>query len=328
VLHKISNLQYIKKCEKVVTKPAIIKTDDSFSGVVFKGVDSTFCWDFFEKNLVDGAIIDYKNADNKNKVMISKNLANALNLKIGDNFNSYFFQQQVRVRKFEVAAIYSTTYSEFDNMFVISNLQPIQILNQWDSTQFSTLEIMLTDFSKLEPVRRNIITIIGNHFSADGLLYNTLTIKQLFPQIFNWLDMLDMNAWLILWLMLIVAGFNMISGLLILILERTQTIGILKALGMKNSGIRQVFLFHALFFVAKGMFWGNIVGAGIVVIQHFTHIIHLNPEFYYVNFVPVSLNIPIWLMLNIGVFVSSILILILPSYIITKISPAKAIKFE
>jgi lipoprotein-releasing system permease protein len=327
-LRKISSLKYVKKYEKTVTKPSIIKTADSFQGVVFKGVDSTFCWDFFQKNLDCGEIIDYKKAENNNKVLVSKYLANALELKVGDSFNSYFFQNQARVRKFEIAGIYSTTYSDFDKIFVISNLQPVQILNQWDSAQFSTLEIMLTDFSKLETVRNEILDIVGNRFSDDGMLYNTLTIKQLFPQIFNWLDMLDMNAWVILGLMLIVAGFNMISGLLILILERTQTIGVLKALGMRNFGIRKIFLFHALFFVVRGMFWGNIFGTGIVVLQYFTHIIHLNPEFYYVSFVPVSLNIPIWLIINICVFFTSILFLVLPSYIITKISPAKAIKFE
>ncbi|MDR1544336.1 MAG: ABC transporter permease [Prevotellaceae bacterium] len=328
VLQKISSLKYVKKYEKIVTKPSIIKTENSFQGVVFKGVDSAFCWDFFQKNLIEGKIIDYRKPENKDKVLISKYLANTLDLKTGDSFNSYFFQNQARVRKFEIAGIYSTTYSDFDKMFVISNLQPIQILNQWDSAQFSTLEIMLTDFSELETTRNEIWDIVGNRFNDSGMLYNALTIKQLYPQIFNWLDMLDMNAWIILGLMLIVAGFNMISGLLILILERTQTIGVFKALGMRNSGIRKIFLFHALFFVVRGMFWGNIVGAGIVVFQYFTHLIRLNPEFYYVSFVPVSLNVSIWLMLNIGVFFASILFLILPSYIITQISPAKSIKFE
>jgi lipoprotein-releasing system permease protein len=327
-LQQISAIKNVKKTEKVITKPSIIKTENEFQGVVFKGIDGNFNWSFFKKNLVEGEIIDYKNSDNKNKVLISKSLADALNLQVGDKFNSYFFQQQVRVRRFEIAGIYSTTYSEFDKIFVICNIEPLQILNEWDSTQFSTLEIMLTDFSRLDKAHKDINALVGNRFSDDGLLYNTLTIKQLYPQIFTWLDMLDMNAIIILVLMLIVAGFNMISGLLILILERTQTIGIFKALGMKNSGISKIFLIHALFFVAKGMFWGNIFGVGIILVQHFTHIIRLNAEFYYVNFVPVSLNISVWLLLNIGVFLSSILILILPSHIITKISPAKAIKFE
>jgi lipoprotein-releasing system permease protein len=318
----------VKKCEKVITKPSIIKTGSEFQGVVFKGVDKNFDWSFFEKNLVEGKIIDYKNSENKNKVLISKNLARALNLAVGGNFNSYFFQEQVSIRKFEIEGIYSTTYSEFDKMFVICSIEPLQRLNQWDSGQFSTLEIMLSDFSKLEKAQKETAAIAGNRFDENGLIYSTMSITQLYPQIFTWLNMLDINAVIILALMLIVAGFNMISGLLILILERTQTIGIFKALGMKNKSIREIFLIHALFFVAKGMFWGNIFGAGIIILQHFTHIIRLNAEFYYVNFVPVSLNVFIWLLLNIGVFLSSILFLLFPSHIITKISPAKAIKFE
>lgn len=328
-LNEIANVPNVQKIEKIVTKPGIIKTDSLFQGVVFKGVDSGFSWAFLKKNLVDGEIIDYTNPQNSNKVLISKYLSDILNLKTGDNLNAYFFQAQIRARKFEIAGIYSTSFSEFDKMFVISSLEPIRVLNNWDSAQISTLEIMLDDFGKLDIAATNINAIVGNKFSDDGFLYNTLTIKQLYPQIFNWLDMLDLNAWVILVLMIIVAGFNMISGLLILILERTQTIGILKALGTKNSEIRKIFLLHALFFVLKGMFWGNVFGIGLAAIQYYTHIINfLNPEYYYVSFVPISLSIWTILMINLCVLLSSILMLLLPSHIITKISPAKAIRFE
>jgi len=329
ILEEIKNVPNVQKIEKIVTKPGIIKTDTLFQGVVFKGVDNDYSWEFLKKNLVDGEIIDYNLNENKNKVLISKFLADALTLKTGDNLNAYFFQKQIRARKFEIAGIYSTSFSEFDKIFVISNLEPIRVLNGWDSTQISTLEIMLTDFGKLDVASEDINGIVGNKFSEDGFLYNTLTITQLYPQIFNWLDMLDLNAWVILILMIIVAGFNMISGLLILILERTQTIGILKALGTKNSEIRKIFLLHALFFVLKGMFWGNVFGIGLAAIQRYTHFINfLNPEYYYVTFVPISLSIWTILMINFCVLFSSILMLLLPSHIITKISPAKAIRFE
>jgi len=329
ILEEIKNITNVQKIEKIVTKPGIIKTDSLFQGVVFKGVDSDYCWAFLEKNLVEGEIIDYSDPQNRNKILISKFLADALNLKTGDNLNAYFFQQQIRARKFEISGVYSTSFSEFDKMFVISSLEPIRVLNGWDNTQISTLEVMLTDFGKLDAAAEDINAIVGNRFSVDGFLYNTLTITQLYPQIFNWLDMLDLNAWVILILMIIVAGFNIISGLLILILERTQTIGILKALGTKNSEIRKIFLLHALFFVLKGMFWGNVFGIGLAALQYYTHFINfLNPEYYYVTFVPISLSIWTILMINLCVFLSSILMLLLPSHIITKISPVKAIKFE
>ena len=328
-LREISNVKEVKKIEKIVTKPGIIKTDSLFQGVVFKGVDDKYSWDFLQKNLIDGKIIDYSNPQNSNKVLISKYLSSLLNLKTGDNVNAYFFQNKIRSRKFEIAGIYSTSFSEFDKTFVVCNLEPLRVLNNWDSAQISTLEIMLNDFGKLDEAQQNINSIVGNRFSADGFLYNTLTIKQLYPQIFNWLDMLDLNAWIILILMTIVAGFNMISGLLILILERTQTIGILKALGAKNSEIRKIFIIYALSFVLKGMFWGNVFGIGIAAIQYYTHFINfLNPEYYYVTFVPVSLTVWTILMVNSCVFFSSILMLLLPSHIITKISPAKSIRFE
>ncbi|MDR3327173.1 MAG: ABC transporter permease [Prevotellaceae bacterium] len=327
-LKQLSDIQNVRQIGQVATKPGIIKTETDFKGVVFKGVGANYSWDFFKKNLFDGSIIDFSNPENSNKVIISKSLAETLKLKKGDNFFAYFFQQQVRALKFTIEAIYSTTFSDFDNLFVICDLKQIQRLNEWDSTQISSLEISLADFSKLNKTTSKVRAVMGNKFNNDRLLYNTMTIKQLYPQIFNWLDMLDINAWIILVLMMAVAGFNMISGLLILILERTQTIGLFKALGSKNSRLRKIFLFQAMFFVSKGMLWGNITGLGIIVLQHFTHIIELNPEYYYVNYVPVSISLPTIVLLNVGVFVISILMLLLPSHIITKISPAKAIRFE
>ena len=190
------------------------------------------------------------------------------------------------------------------------------------------MEITLKNFDRLDKAANDIQALVGNRFDKNKLLYNTQTIKELYPQIFNWLDMLDTNAYIILVLMMAVAGFNMISGLLIIILERTQTIGVLKALGMSNRQIREVFVINAMFFVVRGMLWGNIVGLLIVVCQYFLHIIPLDPEYYYTNFVPVSIDI-VWIAaLNVGVFVISVLIMLLPSHIITKISPAKSIRFE
>ena len=327
-LRDISQIKFLQRIDRIVTKSGILKTDGDFKGVVFKGVDNSYDWSFFKKNLISGSIIDFSNSENKNKVLISRSLANNLKLKVGDDLPAYFFQTQVRARKFKISGIYSTTFSEFDNLFVICNLDPIRQLNGWDTTQISSLEIILSDFDKLDYTANEVRSLVGNRFDTNGLIYNTLTIKELYPDIFNWLDMLDINAWIIIVLMMIVAGFNMISGLLILILQRTQTIGIFKALGMKNSQIRIIFLLNAMFFVLKGMFWGNIIGLGLALTQYFTHIIPLNPDFYYTSYVPVTVNWLFITLLNIGVFVFSILMLILPSHIITKILPAKSIKFE
>ncbi len=324
----LKGIPAVSKIEPIVTKPGIIKTDNNFKGVVFKGVNENYDWSFYKKNLVEGSVLDFTQAANQNNILISDKLAKQLNIKLGDDIFAYFFQQQVRARKFRIVGVYATTFSEFDNLFVICNLSVIQSLNQWDSTRISSVEIMLSDFDLLEQTTGEIESIVGNKFDDNRLIYNTQSIKELYPQIFNWLEMLNINAYIILILMMAVAGFNMISGLLIIILEKTQTIGILKALGMKNRDIRKVFVLNALFFVARGMFWGNLIGLLAVLLQKYFRIIPLNPEYYYTDFVPVAINLWWIALLNVAVFVLSIAIMVLPSQIITQISPAKSIKFE
>ncbi len=324
----LKGIPAVSKIEPIVTKPGIIKTDNNFKGVVFKGVNENYDWSFYKKNLVEGSVLDFTWAENRNNILISDKLAKQLNIRLGDDIFAYFFQQQVRARKFRIAGVYATTFSEFDNLFVICNLSVIQSLNQWDSTRISSVEIMLSDFDLLEQTTGEIESIVGNKFDDNRLIYNTQSIKELYPQIFNWLEMLNINAYIILILMMAVAGFNMISGLLIIILEKTQTIGILKALGMKNRDIRKVFVLNALFFVVRGMFWGNIIGLLAVLLQKYFRIIPLNPEYYYTDFVPVAINLWWIALLNVAVFVLSIAIMVLPSQIITQISPAKSIKFE
>ncbi len=324
----LKGIPAVSKIEPIVTKPGIIKTDNNFKGVVFKGVNENYDWNFYKKNLVEGSVLDFTRAENQNNILISDKLAKQLNIKLGDDIFAYFFQQQVRARKFRIVGVYATTFSEFDNLFVICNLSVIQSLNQWDSTRISSVEIMLSDFDLLEQTTGEIESIVGNKFDDNRLIYNTQSIKELYPQIFNWLEMLNLNAYIILILMMAVAGFNMISGLLIIILEKTQTIGILKALGMKNRDIRKVFVLNALFFVVRGMFWGNIIGLLAVLLQKYFRIIPLNPEYYYTDFVPVAINLWWIALLNVAVFVLSIAIMVLPSQIITQISPAKSIKFE
>lgn len=324
---QIAGLDNVKAVQNTITKPAIIKTDSTFQGVVFKGVDATYQWDFFRRNLVEGTVLSF-DSTTTNHVMLSKKTAEKLGFKVGDSFNCYFVQEQVRARKCVVAGIFQTTFDEYDRLFILGDLRVMRQLNAWDSTQISTLEIVLDRFDRIDETAFALYGIVGNRFDEHEQLYQVRTIEQLVPQIFDWLERLDMNAWAILALMLIVAGFNMISGLLIIILERTTTIGILKALGTRNWSIRRVFLYHALFLVGKGMLWGNLIGVTLIALQHFFHLIPLNAEVYYVSYVPVATNLWLLLALNVGTFVAALLMMILPTWFITKITPVKAMRFD
>ncbi len=324
----IETVKGIDRVFKTATKTGIIKTPDDFKGVVFKGVGSDYNWDFYAENLLSGQLIDYSKPNAKNKILISNNLAKLLGIEVGDDIYAYFFQEKVRARKFIVEGIYSTTFSEFDKLFVLCNIETIQHLNRWDSTMISSLEIMLGNFDDMDEATMRVGEIVGNKFDKNRLLYTTHNIKEIYPQIFGWLDMLDVNVYIIIVLMMAVAGFNMIAGILILMLEKTQIIGTLKSLGMRNGEVRKTFVVLAIYFVIRGVIWGNIVGVGLVLIQYFTHIIPLDSTFYYTNYAPVSINIWFILLLNIGVLVFSFTVMLIPSHIITKISPAKSIRFE
>lgn len=310
------------------TKPGIIKTSDDFQGIVLKGIDSGFNWNFFSSQLVEGDTL-HITGELRNDIVISKYLADLLRLKVGDSFYTYFIKDQVKARKFSVRGIYSTNFVEYDKLFIITDVRHIQRLNGWESSQYSGYEVLVADFDKMDNTADAINLFVQRIENADTeQKYFVQTIKDLSPQLFGWLDLLDMNVWVILSLMLAVAGFNMISGLLILILERTNLIGVLKSVGATNWSVRKVFLYYAVFLIGKGMFWGNFIGLLICGLQYFTHFIPLDPEAYYVSFVPVVFNWIYLLLLNLGTFVASILMMIAPSYLISKISPAKIIRYE
>ena len=328
LMTKISSLDGVKQVQRFVTKPGIIKTDAEFQGIVIKGVESGFDWDFFKSNLVEGEVLNLKGKTTKNEVIISKYLANLLGLKLGDSFFTYFIQEQVRARKFKIVGIYSTNFIEYDKLFILTDLRHVQQLNDWDESSYSGIEVLINDFDDIDKVGYEVSDLVSNKFDKNGDTYYVQTIKQLNPQIFSWLDLLDMNVWVILFLMLAVAGFNMISGLLILILERTNMIGILKSLGAENWSIRKIFLYHSAFLIGKGMLWGNIIGLSLCAIQYYTHLIPLDPESYYVATVPINFNWLFILLLNVGTLIASLLMMIGPSYLITKINPAKIIRYE
>lgn len=330
VTHKmvedISSIDGVSNVERVVIKPCVAKTQSNFKGVVFKGVDESYDLSFFYRNLQQGRLPEFETK--QNEILISNNIAKTLEINVGDELPAYFFQQKIRSRKFVVSGIYETSFSQFDDIFIICQSDILRRLNSWDSTMVSALEINVKDFSMVEEVNLKIHSKIGNRFDQHQLLYRISTIKEIYPDIFGWLDMLDTNAYIIIILMMSVAIFNIISGLLILILEKTQTIGILKALGMKSRQIREVFLINTLFFVLKGMAWGNLIGIGVVLVEYFFKIIPLNPDFYYTSYVPVVIHWGLIIALNIATIAISLVIMILPSHIITKISPAKSIRFE
>jgi len=328
LIKKISAIDGVKHVQRFATKPGIIKTDTEFQGIVVKGIDKGFDWKFFKSNLIQGKILDVSGATPSNQVVLSKYLANLLGLKLGDSFYTYFIQDQVRARKFKIVGIYSTNFIEYDKLFILVDMRQVQALNDWPADSFSGLEVLINDFNKIDEVGDKVYDATANKFTKEGNAYSTQTIKQLNPQIFSWLDLLDMNVWVILILMLAVAGFNMISGLLILILERTNMIGILKSLGSTDWSVRKIFLYHSFFLIGKGMLWGNIIGLSLCAIQYFTGAIPLDPEAYYVATVPICFNWLYILLLNVGTLVASLLMMIGPSYLITKITPAKIIRYE
>ena len=325
VLHHTPHITHV---QHIATKPGIVKTQSDFDGIILKGIDRRFDWTFFREHLVAGDTIALPDNTITNDVLISQTQARLLHLSVGDKFTTYFMTDPVRARRFTVRGIYATTFTEFDKMFILADIRHIRRLNHWHNGEISQIELMVDDFDRIDAIEREVFLAVAARTDSDGTLLQTRSIKKIVPRVFEWLDMIDMNAWVILALMLAVAGFNMISGLLIIILERTNTIGILKAMGARNSSIRHIFLYQAVFLIGKGMVWGNLVGVALILIQYYTHLIPLDAAAYYVDFVPVELHFWQWLVINIATLCITTLMLIVPSYIITKIQPAKSIKFE
>lgn len=310
------------------TKPAIIKTKTDFQGIVLKGVDAHYNWDFFKEYLKEGELPVYNDSTASNEVLISKKQADALKLSVGDKFICYFIQDQVRLRQFTISGIYSTGLADFDKLFIVSDIQHIRVLNNWNENTATSIEVFVNNLDNLSDTSYNIYLATARNFTGNYNPYYTRSIYELQPQIFGWLSLLDLNMVIILILMFSVASFTMISGLLIIILEKTTLIGTLKVLGANNWTIRKIFLYQASFLIGKAMLWGNVIGLGMYFIQKYLKVVKLDPEIYFVDYAPVEL-IP-WqaVVLNIGVGVAILCILVIPSYLIAKISPAKSIKFE
>ena len=320
LLNAIRQIDHVTHISQFATKPGIIKTDSTFQGIVFKGTDY---WDYFSQNIIEGTL-----PENENEILLSKELANSLRVQVDDRLLCYFIEDELRVRRLHVTGIYNTCMVEMDKVFVLGHIDMVRRLSEWDKDQVSGLEILVDDLRHLPEATESVYFATANRLDKDGNTLYTQNLQQLNPQIFGWLDLLDMNVIIIIVLMLCVSGFSIITGLIILILDSIALIGTLKALGANDRFVRRIFVYQALMLIGKGMFWGNIIGLGVCALQYFTHMIPLEASSYYVSYVPMAFAWGWWLLLNIGTLLVSWLILLAPSAIVTQISPAKVMHFE
>ncbi len=327
---KFKNVQGISHIQAVATKAGMIRTETSVEGIIFKGVGKDYQWKNLKEYLVQGKLPDLSKNLNP-QVLISKYLADRLNLKVGDKFNTFFMKensnQLPNLRVFEVTGIYNSGFQEFDATYIIGDIRHLQRINKWKPDQVGAFEVFIDDFDKLEQKGQEVYQNTQNKEDASKTL-DTQTISEKYYNIFEWLQLFDFNIIVILVIMVIVATINMVVALLVLILERTQMIGILKAIGANNWTVRKIFLYNAFYLILRGLLWGNIIGIGLIVIQQQFGIIKLNPDSYYVNVAPAYLDWFYILSLNIGTVIVCLAVLLIPSYIVTKISPVKAIRFE
>lgn len=325
----LKGVKGVKHVQRYAMKQGILKTDSDFMGVMFKGIAEEYDTAFIHQNMVEGTIPKFSSKASSNKILISRMTADKLKLKLGDKVFTYFIDNNdVRARKFSIAGIYQTNLTRFDKIICFCDLYTSVKLNGWEEGQVSGTELTVNDYNLLKETEDDVVRKVNRTTDKYGQTFSSSTVEQMNPQIFTWLDLLDLNVWIILALMICVAGITMISGLLIIILERTNMIGVMKALGARNRTIRHTFLWFAVFIIGRGMLWGNIVGIGLIALQHYTGIVSLDPSTYYVSTVPVEFNFLIILAINIATLVVSVLALIAPSYLISFIHPAKSMRYE
>lgn len=326
---EIKKIPGITHVQVFATKAGIIQTKDDFQGVKLKGIGRDYDWSYFGSNMVDGKFFTVSDTGSPgNSVVISKKLSDMLRLKTGDSFVMHFIQEPPRSRKFTICGIYETSLEEFDKIYVFCDIGHIKRLNGWKEDQIGGFEIFIDDFDQLDNMTSAVREAIGYKITEEDPMFKVTSIRTIYPQIFDWLNFQDVNVIIIIILMLIVAGFNMISGLLILILEKTNMIGVLKALGSDDKTIRKVFLYQAAYLIGKGLFWGNLIGIGLAFLQLETGIITLDPSSYYIKTVPVNLELAHILMLNAGTMLAIIIMLLVPSQLISRITPVKAIRYD
>lgn len=328
LISALGKMPGVKHVQRYATKPGMIMTSDNFQGIVLKGIGQEYDTTFIHRHLQEGHIPAFTDSVSSNQVLVSKTIADRLGVRVGDKLYTYYLENNIRARRLTVAGIYQTNFSSYDDLFLLTDLRTVERLNNWEPGQVGGLEIQVTDYDLLDETNGHILSSLDKKTDKFGGRYYAQTIEEVYPQIFAWLDLLDINVWVILVLMVGVAGFTMISGLLIIILERTNMIGVLKALGADNTAIRKVFLSFAVFLIRKGMLWGNVIALTCCAVQYFFRPVRLDPAVYYIDAVPIELNLWIWLLLNAGTLVVSVLMLVGPSYLISRIHPARSIRFE
>ena len=314
----------ISHIQAVASKAGIIRTASEFEGIIFKGVGKDYDWNNLKEYLVAGKLPNLKN-DLNNEILISKFLSDRLNLKVGDNFNTFFMKETgnklPNLRRFKISGIYNSGFQEFDASYIIGDIRHVQRINHWNKNQVGAFEVFVQDFSQIEQKGEQV-------YKKTNSTLNTKTIVEKYPAIFEWLQLFDFNIITILIIMIIVSTINMVVALLVLILERTQMIGILKSLGASNWSVRKIFLYNAFYLIIRGLAFGNAIGIGLILIQKYFGVIKLPPENYYVSVAPVTIDWMYILFLNVGTIAICLIVLMIPSYIITKISPVSAIKFN
>jgi lipoprotein-releasing system permease protein len=325
---RIKEIEGIKNVQPFAIKAGIIKTGEEIHGAVLKGIDKSFDWSFIEEHLTEGELFHVSDTVRTNNVVLSKSTALLLNLGLGDRFTMYFIQDPPRARTFTISGIYNTSLEQFDMLYIFADIKQVQRLNNWDKGEVSGYEVLIEKMENLSAMSRKVEEQIAFDFLDDGSRLRVETIEDKNAQIFDWLKLQDMNVIVLVILMVLVAGFNMISGLLILILERTNMIGILKALGTNNVSVRKIFMYQSAYLTLVGLLWGNLFGLGICLAQKYLNLMPLDPASYYLDTVPINLNLVHILLLNLGTMLITFLFLLIPSMIIARISPDKSIRFN
>jgi lipoprotein-releasing system permease protein len=328
-MQAMDSIEGISHVQRYSMARGILKTDEDFLGVAFKGVGPEYKMDYLRQHLVEGKIPVFSDSSSTNRIVISRLMANKLKLKAGDRIYTYFIDAgDVRTRRFTIEGIYETNMTRFDELICYTDLYTACKLNGWFEGQCSGAELLVDDFDHLDDTYMRVIDKVNRTQDRYHSTFSSQTIYDAYPQIFNWLELLDINVWIILGLMICLAGITMISGLLIIILERTSMIGILKALGTRNRTVRSTFLWFSAFIISRGLLIGDVLGIGVVLLQQYTGIVTLDPQTYYVSEAPMELNIPLVVILNFATLFISISVLIIPSFFISHIQPAKSMRYE
>ena len=329
IIKVISGIEGIKHVQRFALTRGILKTDDDFLGVAFKGIGPEYNLDYLKENLVEGQIPVFSDTVGTNRLLLSRIMADKLKLKAGDRVFAYFIgDEDVRTRRFTVEGIYQTNMTRFDEAICYTDIYTANKLNGWFEGQCSGAELTVNDFDRLDDTYLNIINKVNRTQDRYNSIFSSQTVYEAYPQLFTWLELLDINVWIILGLMICLAGITMTSGLLIIILERTSMIGVLKAIGSRNRTIRHTFLWFSAFIISRGLLLGDILGIGLVLLQQYTGLVTLDPQTYYVSEAPVELDIPITILLNVATLIVSISVLIIPSFFISHIHPAKSMRYE